>query len=331
MPSATVFVGHPDCARHDTGWGHPEHQGRLPALVRAIERDTPALIEHVSQREAHPAGERDLLRAHTPSHLQRVRGAVARASRSGRPVRLDMDTVVSAASWDAACAAAGCVLTAASLVLDGAVRTGFAACRPPGHHATADRPMGFCLFNNVAVTARMLRERGVDRVLIVDWDVHHGNGTQEIFYDDGSVFYLSTHLTPHYPGTGRAAERGSGPGVGTTRNVPLAAGTGADIYFDCLEEALEEAAGFRPDFVLASAGFDCLAGDPLGGMLLEPADLHRLTRRLVALADDHAEGRLVVALEGGYAPARLGAGAVDVLRALADLPPAHGDAAHGAG
>ncbi|HEX7089035.1 MAG TPA: histone deacetylase [Longimicrobiales bacterium] len=319
----TALVLHPACALHDTGWGHPEHQGRLPAIVNAIERDTPALLHVVLQREAEPASVADLLRVHTRAHVERVEAAAERAAREGEPVLLDADTVVSAASWEAALGAAGCAITGAELVLRGEAHTAFALSRPPGHHASADRAMGFCLFNNVAIAARRVQaEWGIERVLIVDWDVHHGNGTQEIFYEDPTVYYLSFHLADHYPGTGAAAERGAGPGLGTTRNVPLPHGLPAGDYRGAfaaaLAAALEE---FEPGFVFVSAGFDCLAGDPLGGLSLEPADLHALTRLLIERTRASARGRVVAVLEGGYAPARLGAGAVSVLRALAGLPP----------
>jgi acetoin utilization deacetylase AcuC-like enzyme len=319
----TALVMHPDCGLHDTGWGHPEHQGRLPAIVKAIYQDTPALIEVMLQREAEPVGERELLRVHSPEHIQRVRAAVEEAAREGKQVSLDSDTVVSAASWDAALAAAGCAVTAVRLVLDGEARSAFAGSRPPGHHATRDVAMGFCLFNNVAVAARWAQaERGVERVLIIDWDVHHGNGTQDIFYADPSVYYLSLHLSPHYPGTGEAEERGAGAGLGTTRNVPLPEGTTAAIYRRAFEEALDMAlAEFAPELVLISAGFDCLAGDPLGGLGLEPADLHALARLVVERTQGTAGGRVVAVLEGGYAPARVGAGVVDLIRALGGLPP----------
>lgn len=322
MTYPTAFVAHPACAEHDTGWAHPEHQGRLPAVVRALEKDTLALLEHVLQREAIPASESALRRVHTAGHVEAVRDAVrrARAAKDGHAA-IDAETIVSAASWDAALASVGTVLTAIDLVLNGEAATAFAASRPPGHHATPERAMGFCLFNNVAIGARHALERGLERVLIVDWDVHHGNGTQEAFYDDPAVYYLSTHLWPHYPGTGAADERGTGAGTGTTRNVPLDAGTSAQRYHDRFEAALDATlAEFEADLVLVSAGFDCLDGDPLGGLRLEPSDLHRVTRRLLDATRSSAAGRMVVALEGGYAPPRLGAGVVDVVRALVDLP-----------
>jgi len=316
-------VLHPACALHDTGWKHPEHQGRLPAIVNAIYQDTPALLHAVLQREAEPASIAALLRVHTPEHVARIEAAAAQAEREGAAVFLDGDTVVSPASWEAARAAAGCAMTAADLVLGGEARTAFALSRPPGHHATADRAMGFCLFNNVAVAARHAQaEWGVERVLIVDWDVHHGNGTQDIFYGDPSVYLLSLHLGDHYPGTGAADERGAGAGIGTTRNVPLPHGLPAAEYRRIFAQQLEAAlAEFEPDLVFISAGFDCLAGDPLGGLLLEPADLYAMTRLVVERTRPSADGRVVAVLEGGYAPARLGAGVVRVLRALAGLPP----------
>jgi acetoin utilization deacetylase AcuC-like enzyme len=315
-PSA--FVLHPDCGLHDTGWRHPEHQGRLPAVAHAVYKDTPALLAAVLQVEGVPAAVADLLRVHHEAYVELVRSACARAEESGELLRLDPDTVVSPATWAAALAAAGCALTATRLVLDGDAASAFAACRPPGHHASARRAMGFCLFNNVAVAARWAQqERGVGRVLIVDFDVHHGNGTQDIFYQDPDVYFLSLHLRHHYPGTGQEAERGSGAGTGTTRNVALERGTSPADYHRRFDEALAAALmEFSPELVLVSAGFDCLAGDPLGGLQLEPADVYRLMRRLV----EAGAAPVVGVLEGGYVPKRIGAGVVAVLRALADLP-----------
>jgi acetoin utilization deacetylase AcuC-like enzyme len=320
-PSPIALVSHPDCGRHDTGWGHPEHQGRLPAIVRAIYQETPALLEIMLQREATPVGTEDLLRVHTPEEVERVRQAVAEAEREGTQVSIDADTVVSDASRDAALAAAGCAVTGVELVLDGAAETAFGLSRPPGHHATAERAMGFCLFNNVAVAARWAQaRRGVGRVLIIDWDVHHGNGTQDIFYEDPSVYYLSLHQSPHYPGTGAAEERGADAGLGTTRNVPLPAGTTAAEYRRAFEDSLDATlAEFEPELVLISAGFDCLAGDPLGDFGLEPADLHALTRLILERTRSTAGGKVVAVLEGGYTPARVGAGVVAVIRALGGL------------
>ncbi len=323
MSAPTGFYLHPASPLHDTGWGHPEHQGRLRALSSTVGRDLLTLHGHVVQREADAAVEEDLLRVHAPPLLTMVREACRIAESRQTLVPVDSDTVVSPATWDAALGSAGAATTAALDVARGKVATAFVATRPPGHHATPTRAMGFCLFNNVAVAARRVQAEGLaERVLVVDWDVHHGNGTQEVFWEDPSVFYLSLHQSHHYPGTGAAGETGAGRGEGTTLNVPLGIGTPAAAYLDAFDRALDDVlARFHPDFVLVSAGFDVLAGDPLGGQLLEPADLYRMTRRIVQDAAEGCGGRVVNVLEGGYVPARLGAGAVAVIRALAGLDP----------
>jgi acetoin utilization deacetylase AcuC-like enzyme len=309
---------HGDCGLHDTGWGHPEHQGRLPAIVRAIERDTPVLLPRLAMREAVPAGIDALQRVHDAAHVERVRALARHAAEHGQLIEIEGDTIVSPATWEAATAAAGCVIDAATLVARGESATAFALVRPPGHHATADRIMGFCFFNNIAVAARAVQaQEAIERVLIVDWDVHHGNGTQDIFYRDPSVYYLSLHQHPWYPGTGLPDERGEGPGRGTTRNVPVAAGTGRAVNMQMFDAALDQAfAEFEPGLILVSAGYDSMAGDPLGGLLLEPADYHRMTRALMDRAAATAGGRVVCALEGGYAPVRVGQAVVATLRAL---------------
>ena len=285
------------------------------------------LNERVVQVDPGPVTDEDLLRVHRSEYLALLRGAVEQAEKEAGLVSLDADTIVSAASWGAATGSSGALLTAAERVADGTLSSAFVATRPPGHHATPDRAMGFCLINHVAVTARWLQATGrAERVLIVDWDVHHGNGTQDTFYEDGTVFYLSLHQSPHYPGTGAASERGAGEGVGWTLNVPLAAGTSAAEYSRRFSEALSQGVETsHPDFILISAGFDVMAGDPLGGMLLEPEDMHALTREVMAVAgrasgDDDPQGVGIVAtLEGGYDPARTGLGAAAVLRALARI------------
>ena len=319
--SATAFLMHPSAVLHDTGWGHPEHQGRLRALASALKNDLVALHGRVAQVAPKPAREEDLTLVHTKALLGHVRGAVDEARERGRVVALDADTQVSASSWDAALGTVGAGLEAVHGVADGRFRNAFVAARPPGHHATPGRAMGFCLFNNIAVAAASLRAtRKAERVLIVDWDVHHGNGTQDAFYEDPAVFFLSLHQYPHYPGTGAAHETGRGRGEGFTLNVPLAARTPRDQYLKVFEKALSAAvARAEADFILVSSGFDVLAGDPLGGQLLEPEDLHRTTRMVMSAADRCCEGRVVVFLEGGYDPVRLGEGCVAVIRALAGV------------
>ena len=247
-----------------------------------------------------------------------VQAAVDRAMVEERSVPIDSDTRVSEASWDAAVGSSGAVLSAVEGVSQGFVRNAFVATRPPGHHATSDKAMGFCLFNHVAVAARYVQDQGIGRrVLIVDWDVHHGNGTQDIFLSDPNVFYLSLHQSPHFPGTGHADEVGVGEGEGTTLNVPLPPGTAREEYRDRFHAALDEVGDrFSPEFILVSSG---LAGDPLGGQAVEPEDLYEFTRAVMSLAEKTAGGRVVSLLEGGYVPERVGAGSVAVLRALAGL------------
>jgi len=318
----TGFWMHAAASLHDTGWGHPEHQGRLRTLASAVGKDLLTLHGHVEALEPRSATLGEVERVHPGHYLARIQDRVAEAEREGRVLEFAPETPVSAASWEAMAGSAGAAIEAVEAVSDGRFRTGFAATRPPGHHASEDRAMGFCLVNHVAVAARHLQATGrASRVAIVDWDVHHGNGTQDIFYDDPSVYYLSLHQAPLFPGTGSAAERGAGAGEGTTRNVPLPAGTDGPTLAGALDHALEAAsAEFTPDFILVSAGFDALAGDPLGGFRLEPSDFHVLTARVLHWADAACSGRVVAVLEGGYDPRRTGQATVATLRALARLP-----------
>ena len=329
MPVPLVLVKHPACFAHDTGPGHPESPARLLGILDAVRAD-PALGPDVPvEVDGQPAETELLAQAHADAHVALVRALSDRAARRGRLDWIDPDTAVSGSSFVAAACAAGCAVTAAELVATGHARAGFALARPPGHHAGRQRAAGFCLFNNVAVAVRRLQSTGLARrILIVDWDVHHGDGTQAILWDDPSTYYLSLHLFPHYPGTGAASERGGAGGARTIRNVPLPLGTDRAEYRRAFSEALGASLDeIEPDFVLVSAGFDCLAGDPLGGLLLEPEDLHAITEELVRRTRASAGGRIVAVLEGGYVPDRIGLGAVNVLRALVGLPAVTGRAA----
>lgn len=303
------FISNSDCGRHDTGWGHPEHVGRLRAIPSAL-REEPELlgrIEHVESRHALPD---EIALAHDRGYIDRVREIVAEGGG-----RLDADTVVSDGSWDAATAGVGAVLDALDLAFGKGPRRSFCAVRPPGHHAVRARAMGFCLFGNVAIGALYARARhGARRVLIVDWDVHHGNGTQALVEHEPDIHFVSMHQWPWYPGTGAADDRGAHDNVW---NVPMPPGLGAARYVDALQGAIDAAtAGFIPDVILISAGFDSLAGDPLGGFTLEYEDVELLTRSLVERADAWCAGRIVSSLEGGYVPERLGAACVRHMLAL---------------
>jgi acetoin utilization deacetylase AcuC-like enzyme len=304
-----AFISSPDCGRHDTGWGHPEHVGRLRAIPHAL-REEPELLGRVQHVEARHATADELVLAHGAAYVESVRDIVAAGGG-----RLDADTVTSEGSWDAATAGAGSVLDAIDFAFGDGPRRSFCAVRPPGHHALRDAAMGFCLFGNVAVGAKYARKRhGIERVLIVDWDVHHGNGTQALVEDTADIHFVSMHQWPWYPGTGAAEDRGPHRSVW---NVPMRAQLPPQVYVDALQSAIDRAtAGFVPDLVIISAGFDSLAGDPLGAFTLENEHMAVLTRFLVDRAESWCGGRVVSALEGGYAPERLGVACVRHMLAL---------------
>ncbi len=292
-------VTHPACLDHDAGPGHPERAARLRAVLQALAHEPAAAL-----REAPPAGREALEAVHSPAYLDEVE-ALARAGGGS----LDPDTSVGPVSWAAVLGAAGAALAAVEDAMAGGA--GFAACRPPGHHALADRAMGFCLVNNVVVAARHAQRAGAARVLVVDWDVHHGNGTQALVQQDRSIRFASLHQWPWYPGTGAAAERG----VGNVFNVPRPPGLPPGRYVASLWEAVVAATvGWRPDIVLLSAGYDAMRGDPLGGFTLEPSHYAEWVERLRA----HLPGvPLAGVLEGGYVPARVADGVRATVRALA--------------
>jgi acetoin utilization deacetylase AcuC-like enzyme len=276
--------------QHDPGPGHPEQPARLSAAMSRL----PSLVE-ISTR---PATDDDLALAHTPEYIQLVEREVAHR----RSQLSTGDTSISAASSACARLAAGCALSAIDAVFSGQVSNAFCVVRPPGHHASAARGMGFCLFNSVAIAARYAQHaHQAEHVLIADWDVHHGNGTQDIFYADGSVLFFSTHQSPWYPGTGARGETGLGTGAGKTINCPLPAGSGQAEVLGAFRELLVPAATtFHPDLILLSAGFDSRIHDPLGQFLLTDDDFRELTLLMLELADTHCAGRLVSVLEGGY-------------------------------
>ena len=288
--------------QHLTGPGHPERPARLEVIRSALivaKLWPPSL-------DVRPAAREDLLRVHTPEHVDTIERTCA--THGFYP---DPDTVMSKESWKAALMAAGAGITACDAVLEGTFRNVFCAVRPPGHHAESTHGMGFCLFNNVAVAARWLRDvRRLARVAILDWDVHHGNGTQHSFYNDPSVYYASIHQWPHYPGTGLPEERGA---ENTNLNLTMAPGVSADRWIDAIEsQVLPEFERFQPEFLLISCGFDAHRRDPLGGQLLESETFAEMTRHV----RDVAGGRVVSLLEGGYDLHALEESAVAHLRAL---------------
>ena len=309
-----MVVEDPRYREHRVPDGHPERPARLDAVHAAIaERQ-----RELEPLAARPAAPEEILRVHSREHLERVAEAARRA-----PVHLDPDTPVSRGSFDAALLAAGASIDLARRVAGGRAAAGFAAVRPPGHHAESTHAMGFCLFNNVAIAARALQaEDGVERILILDWDVHHGNGTQHCFDEDPTVLYASTHQFPFYPGTGAAHEAGHGDGAGTTLNVPMPAGCGDEEYLGALQRLLVPVArAFRPEIVLVSCGFDAHRDDPLAEMQVSGDGFRAMAALVRALADDLCEGRLACVLEGGYAASGLFEGTAAVLAALLADPP----------
>lgn len=310
--SRTGFVYDPLYLEHKTGPGHPEAPERLAAIVGRLE--AAGLADKLAHLTPAPAPMEWIETIHSAEYVERARAACEQGDRY-----LDsMDVPISRQSYNAAVMAAGGVLAAVDAVMGGNVANAFCAVRPPGHHALRDRAMGFCIFNNVAIGTRYLQGKyGLSRVLIADWDVHHGNGTQEAFYDDPNVLYFSIHQWPFYPGTGSASQSGAEAGSDLTINVPVPAGAGDADYVGAFEQRLRPAAmAFRPDFVFISAGFDPQASDGLGGMKVTTEGFARLTRIVKEIAQKCCQGRLVSVLEGGYGPELLAASVEAHIRAL---------------
>jgi acetoin utilization deacetylase AcuC-like enzyme len=311
----TAVLHHPAYAQHETGEHHPDNPERYAAVMRALREDA-ELWGRLVEIEAPAAPRGDVQAAHAPQHLKRIEKTI-----EGGGTHLDPDTVVSLRSLDVALRGSGAACRAVDAVMTGEAQNAFVPVRPPGHHATRERAMGFCLLNTVAVAARYAQNRykEIGRVAIIDWDVHHGNGTQGIFYDDPKVFFFSAHQYPWYPGTGARGETGQGRGRGYTLNVPLRALTPRADHRRAFDSALTEIAGkFTPDLIIISAGFDSHTSDPLGQLRLEDEDFEAMTRSVTDWAHSACAGRVVSCLEGGYNLDTLGASVRAHVRVLND-------------
>jgi len=304
----TILYSHPKCIEHDMGSGHPESPDRLRAVMEALKADA---FNGLDRREAPMAELDQIARVHPRDYVDQILAAIPKSGL----VQLDPDTAACPASGEAALRASGAVCAAVDAVMAGEANNAFCAVRPPGHHAEQTRPMGFCIFNNVAVGALQAREaHGVTRVAVVDFDVHHGNGTQAMFWDDENLFFGSSHQSPFYPGTGSEAERGA---TGNIVNAPLAAGSGSREFRQVWEGIILPAlVDFKPEFLLISAGFDAHEADPLASLRLNDEDFIWATRRLMKIADEHCKGRIVSTLEGGYDLAALARSAAAHVKTL---------------
>ena len=303
----TLLLTHPACLEHDTGQGHPERADRLRAIEQALSAD---VFDSLKREEAPRADIAAIERVHPARYVEAIRAATPERDH----VHLDPDTVMSPGSFEAALRAAGAAVYAVDQVMTGTAQNAFCAVRPPGHHAEPNRPMGFCLFNNVAIAALHARAaHGAERVAVVDFDVHHGNGTQGAFWSDKDLFYGSTHQMPLYPGTGALSETG----VGNIVNAPLSPGDGSEQFREAfLTRILPALHNFGPDILLVSAGFDAHRDDPLAQLQLVEADFAWVTEMLLEAAAKYAGGRLVSTLEGGYSLDALGRSAAAHVQTL---------------
>lgn len=309
----TLFYYDPTFLEHDTG-PHPENPQRLRQVMQSFEQQ--GLLNRCQRPVWQPSTEEQLGLVHGSEAIHDIERFVLDGGG-----RIEQDTVVSARSFDAAALAAGAICDATGRVIRGEDANAFCLVRPPGHHALPDRPMGFCLFNNAAVAARVAMEQyGIEKVLIVDWDVHHGNGTQAIFWEDPNVGFLSMHRFPFYPGSGAEDETGRGAGLGSTVNLPIEFGTARSLQIDRFRAATQRLADvIRPQLVIVSAGFDSHKDDPIGSLQLESEDFGLLTQIVLDVAQTHAGGRLVSVLEGGYNPVALAESVTNHLKALVEF------------
>ena len=290
----TGFIFHPQYLRHDTK-SHPENSGRLEAIQEKIKPSK--IYSHLLFPDPRRATNDELSENHNFDHIDHVRNSCLNGVQS-----LDGDTVICPDSWDASLLSAGAGLTAVDQIISGELDNAFAAVRPPGHHAEKDRAMGFCLFNNVAIAARYaIKKHKLNKICIFDWDVHHGNGTQNSFYSDPSIHYSSIHQYPFYPGTGDKTETGTKDGLGTTLNFPLSAFSGDSIYLDIVENKLIPVIqNFKPDLIIISAGFDAHKDDPLAQMTISSECYRKMTLMILKVTGEVCDGRLLSMLEGGY-------------------------------
>jgi len=295
----TALLYHPVYLQHNTGSHHPERASRLQSISRKLQKS--GLIDKLKAVEPKAASLEDIGLVHPGEYVLSIQNICSRPDLDSI-VALDADTIVSKGSYEAALFAAGAVKEGVDLVVRGEIDNAFCMIRPPGHHARISQSMGFCIFNNVAIGARYIQKKHkMNHILIVDWDVHHGNGTEEIFYSDPSVFYISLHQYPHYPGTGSSESRGQGKGKGFNLNIPMESGSGDKDYLKAFHEIIiPRVKGFRPEFILISAGFDGHRDDPLSSINLTEAGYREMTHMLKETARDYCNNRVVSVLEGGY-------------------------------
>jgi acetoin utilization deacetylase AcuC-like enzyme len=309
----TAYLYDPVYMQHKTGWGHPEKPERLKAIHDAV-RAAPYFKDLVMIKPSMP-DMKYIEAIHSKAYIQRVRKEI---EDDGISYLDSMDTGVSGDSYDVALQAVGGSLSMCDAVMEGNARNGFCAIRPPGHHAEWDYAAGFCIFNNIAISARYLQsEYAVSKIAIVDWDVHHGNGTQHSFESDSSIFYISLHQFPHYPGTGSTSENGAGSGKGYTLNIPMRAGSGDTEYTSAFQNTIIPALHeFKPELVLISAGFDAHRHDPLSSIMLSSESFGLFTKMLMGVAGTYSQGRVIAFLEGGYDLSSLAESVVQMMDAL---------------